>query len=199
MPLLHKAVNRCTQPQPPRMFKFFLALALISTCLFVSAQNDSFSKQTILREDFEKTANWKESDQDRRFFYAKYPKDFNLTTALSVIKSERDFEKFLQAKTWCIDNFKVSIPHLLILLTDTTKVGLTGTADLIIWDRVQSGDLKFYGHGGNIPEDIFTIAGRCSYILNELTGENFLWVHMATTKKELELYRRLWKSWFGRL
>lgn len=177
----------------------FLTTHLLSTIIF--GQNLSSSNDTLplIRKDFEKTANWVKADSDRHFYYLKYGDTMTLEKAIMIIKHDKDFWTFLQAKTYCIDNFKTSVPKLIAMLTDTTKVGLTNSADLIIWDRLQTKELTFYGHGGLINEDIFTVAGRCSYILNELTDENFALVHVATTMKELEIYQALWTSWFGRL
>jgi hypothetical protein len=66
---------------------------------------------------------------------------------------------------------------------------------LIIWERIGSGDLKFYGHGGGMQEDIFTIAGRASWILNELTGEEFAVVHCSMTEVQANEYKRLWTEY----
>ena len=49
-------------------------------------------------------------------------------------------------------------------------VGLTNSADVIIWERIESGELKFYGHGWVIEDDLFSVAGRASWPLKELTG-----------------------------
>jgi hypothetical protein len=199
-PASAKPWSLCAISQPPTMLKFLVAF-LTSFCICQScfAQSDSTGTLTLIRHNFKKTANWKDADKDRKFYYGKYPNDYNLDRAIKVIKTEKDFGSLLQAKTYCIDNFRTSIPKLIDLLVDTTKVGLINTADLIIWDRVQSGELKFYGHGGVIEEDLFTVAGRCSYILNELTGEKFLLVHKTTPKQELEYYQRFWTRWFARL
>lgn len=171
----------------------FLVIASQAQAQINSASIDSL---TIIRQDFRKPANWEQADKYRNFYYDSYPKSMNLQKALSIIKNEKDFTTFLQAKTWCIDSFRISVPKLIILLTDTTKVGLKNTGDLIIWDRVNSGDLKYYGHGGVIYEDIFTIAGRASYILHELTGESFALVNMKTSKDKLKVYQEIWHRWF---
>ena len=170
-----------------------LLLALESFGQITIPETDTFP---ILRKDFKKTSNWLKADSNRNFYYSKYDDTMNIVKAVRIIKSEKNFYKFLQAKTYCIDNFKESISLIISMLTDTTKVGLINTADLIIWDRLKTNELKFYGHGGSIDEDIFTVAGRCSYILNELTDENFAQVHVATTLNELTIYQSLWKSWF---
>jgi hypothetical protein len=153
-----------------------------------------------IKSDFDKTPNWIQADSNRHLNYLQYPGTMNLKVAVEIIKSEKDFWKLLQAKTWCIDNYKVSVPFLIEMITDKTKVGIQNATDLIIPDRVATKELIVHSnHGTSINEDIFTIAGRCSHILNELTGENFALVHVATTKSELKIYQKLWKSWFEHL
>lgn len=76
---------------------------------------------------------------------------------------------------------------------------MTNTADLIIWGRIVTGDLEFYGHGGIITEDIFTVAGRASWILNELTGESFAEVHVNLTEKQSEEFKKQWMRYIAKL
>lgn len=186
---------------------FFITALLYSTVVFGQvtgfAQLERLlnNKDTtpLIRNEFVKTPNWIEADKDRHFYYAKYGDTMTLAKAIKVIKQEKDFWTYLSAKTYCVDHFKQAVPELIALLTDTTKVGLINTADLIIWDRMSTKELQFYGHGGVIDEDIFTVAGRSSHILNELTNENFALVHVATTLPELRIYQALWISWFRRL
>jgi hypothetical protein len=162
----------------------------------IKALNDSFP---IPPKNFTKPHNWKEADKNRNHYYRDYPSSMNLSEALTIITTDKDFGKFLQAKKWCIDNYIKAIPDLLDLLTDTTKVGLENSADLIIWDRIKTKELEFYGHGGIISEDIFTIAGRCSHILHALTGEKFATVYMGIKKEYLLVYQEIWLNWFWEL
>lgn len=55
-----------------------------------------------------------------------------------------------------------------------------------------TGELKFYGHGGIIQEDLFTVAGRASWILNELTNEKFAVVHGNLTQQQSETFKEMW-------
>ena len=64
---------------------------------------------------------------------------------------------------------------------------------------MNTGDLKFYGHGGVITEDLFTIAGRASWILNELTGEDFAIVHGNLTQFDAEKFKTLWTDYIDKL
>jgi hypothetical protein len=114
-----------------------------------------------------------------------------LVNFLKTVKEKSDFSVFLGAKSWAIKNYTEAFPYLISLLTDTTTVGLTNSADLIIPGR----NLPFYGHGGVIDEDIFTVAGRASYILNDLTGESFAVVRPTTPMIELKNFQLLWLAW----
>jgi hypothetical protein len=103
------------------------------------------------------------------------------------------------AKSWCIKNYREAFPHLVARLSAKKKIGLTITADLIIPDRLATNELKFYGHGGMIREDLFTVAGRASWILNEITGESFAVVGGGMTVAEAENFKALWGAWIRKL
>ena len=150
-----------------------------------------------LPDTFSKPAKWLENEKERNGefridYFSPYPDSFKLLTALSYIDTAKEFDKVCKAKSWCIDNFKTCFPLLVARLSYKEKIGLINTADLIIGDRMSTGDLAFYGHGGFVNEDLFTIAGRASWILNDLTGEEFASVHGRLTKEEAENYKALW-------
>jgi hypothetical protein len=63
---------------------------------------------------------------------------------------------------------KQILPKLIELLSDTTFVKLTGTADLIY-----PGADKFYGHGHYIPYDMDWISVRAGWLLENLTFQDF--------------------------
>ena len=72
------------------------------------------------------------------------------------------------------------------MLENPTVVGLQGYADLIIWERIVSKDLPFYGHGWVVPDDLFSIAGRASWVLSEITGQRFGKVTLSSTLEEIK-------------
>jgi hypothetical protein len=129
------------------------------------------------------------------------PAGYNLQKALSLIDNTKSLDTLYFAEAYCIHYYKESVPYLIQRLGVEIKVGLDNTADLIIWDRIASGDLNFYGHGGSIGngEDLFTIAGRASWILNELTGEKFAVVHMDLNEAMAENYKKGWVQYFQSL
>lgn len=162
----------------------------------------NYSKYTLPKY-FKKPKKWLTADKDRKemsrdWYGGSYPDSFKLHNALALIDTATDLS-FVSAKSWCIKNYDQAFPYLIARLTDKRKIGLKNTADLIIWDRIGSGDLKFYGHGGIITEDIFTVAGRASWILNQLTGEEFAIVHGDLTQKQAEKFKTLWIEYIKKL
>jgi hypothetical protein len=147
---------------------------------------------------FKKPEHWTNADHNRKGWAGEsygnsYPDFFILDNALKIIDTETDFLLVRSAKSWCLAHYEQAFPYLVTRLSDKRKIGLKNTADLIIWDRMGTGDLEFYGHGGNINEDIFTISGRASWILNQLTGETFAEVHGDFTEEQSAQFKLLWK------
>lgn len=156
-----------------------------------------------LPKKFTKPKNWLKADEERKgslgdWYGGSYSKTFGIQDALNLIDTATDLS-FGSAKSWCIKNYEVVFPYLIARLSDKRKIGLNNTADLIIWDRIASGDLEFYGHGGVITEDVFTIAGRASWILNQITGEEFAVVHGDLTEQQAEVFKHLWMDYINKL
>ncbi len=188
-------------------------LAIAQTELDLTIKQDTFSYFIIvdtnyskyeLPNKFKKTKKWVKADKNRSGYLGdrygnKYSDTFDLQDALVIIDTATHLSLIGSAKSWCINNYQSVFPYLVARLSNKRKVGLTNTADLIIWDRIVTGDLKFYGHGGGMTEDIFTIAGRASWILNELTGENFAEVHGNMTEPQSEEFKKLWLKFINKL
>ncbi len=175
----------------------------LDTFKYFSISDVNFNKYE-LPDNFKKPENWKQADKERKgimgdFFGNSYSKKFDLKKALEIIDSATQFSEIRSAKSWCINNYSKAFPYLVARLSDKRKIGLENTADLIIWDRIQTGDLKFDGHGGGIDEDIFTVAGRASWILNQLTGENFAVVHGNLTEEQSEDFKLKWLKYLEKL
>jgi hypothetical protein len=112
------------------------------------------------------------------------------------LTSDKDFWKVAKARYWCAKNSPDVIPDLIKLLENPKVVGLEGYADLIIWERIVSKDLPFYGHGWVVPDDLFSIAGRASWILSEITGLRFGNVTPRSTPEELKHLSEAWANWY---
>ena len=172
----------------------------------VRTVNDTFKYFTLadtnlaiyrLPKQFVKPQKWLKADTNwnARFslgYRQAYPTTFDLTQALAMIDTAKEFDHILMAKTWCVDHYAEAFPHLIQRLGFKQKIGLVNSADLIIVDRLATGDMEFYGHGGSVYEDLFTPAGRVSYILNSITGEKFAVVNGDLGVSEAEECKRLW-------
>ena len=151
----------------------------------------------LLPKQFVKPLKWLQADTNwnARFslgYRQAYPTTFNLTQALAMIDTAKEFDHILMAKTWCVDHYAEAFPHLIQRLGFKQKIGLVNSADLIIVYRLTTGDMQYYGHGGILSEDLFTPAGRASYILNSITGEHFAVVNGDLSVSEALEYKRLW-------
>lgn len=172
------------------------------TFKYFSFIDTNYSKYS-LPDNFQKPKKWIKADEQRKgmlgdWYGGSYPDTFNLQNALALIDTATDMS-FGSAKSWCIKNYRRSFPYLVARLSVKRKIGLENTADLIIWDRIGTGDLEFYGHGGIITEDVFTVSGRASWILNQLTGENFAEVHGNLTQQDAERFKTLWIAYIDKL
>ena len=155
-------------------------------------QQDSLRLDYYLPSSFIKPSRWLEAQKEHRFYSLSDTLRFFLNSVLEIIDTEKEFSKLCAAKTWCFAHPSEVFPHLICRLTNKTKIGLENTADLIIWDRIMTNELKFYGHGGAMQEDIFTVAGRSSWILNWMTGEHFTSVGIALTPQMASEYQKAW-------
>lgn len=98
-------------------------------------------------------------------------------------------------KYWSSIHYEALIPELIFRLTYTEVVGLKNYRDIIIWDRVDSGDMTLDGPGAEVKDDLFAVAGRANYLLKNLTGEDFGDIGMATSHEERLEIRDRWVSW----
>jgi len=153
---------------------------------------DSACTTYELTPSFKKPIAWIEAEKEHRFYSSMDTLGFSLNKVLALLDSAKNFWDLCAAKTWCFAHPYEVFPHLICRLSNKTKIGLTNTADLIIWDRIQTGELKFYGHGGGMQEDIFTVAGRASWILNWMTGEDFASVGIEMTPNMAIKYQADW-------
>lgn len=164
---------------------------------------DTAISQYKLPAGYKKTKKWESADKARKDFpwgyYGQYGAAYGLKDALAALDTAKQFHNICIANSWCLDHYEVVFPYLVVRLGEKRKVGLENSADLIIWDRLGTGDLESYGHGGSVDEDLFTVAGRASWILGEITGEDFSQVHGETSKEVIIQYKRFWLSYLQRL
>lgn len=195
----------------------FILIAFISLTVLASA-NAGAQKKEIRNPDKRpidflvpsKTATYMKSKEYRsaierleRGFWWLYEPDEkeqilsqSKEAILRNLTSDKDFWKVAKARYWCAKNASEVIPDLIKLLENPKVVGLKGYADLIIWERIESKDLPFYGHGWVVPDDLFSIAGRASWILAEITGQRFGKVTPKSTSEELKQLCEAWANWY---
>lgn len=165
---------------------------------YFSIHDTNFFKYE-LPSSFEKPKKWQNKSSEREWYGAEFSDSLKLKDILSLIDSSDRLSDVCKVKSWCLKNYQIAFPYLVSKLSIKEKIGLKNTADLIISCRMNTGDLKFYGHGGVIGEDLFTAAGRVSWILNEITGEDFVSVQCNMTKEVSEEYKSLWVKYIKEL
>lgn len=179
----------------------FIVDIILFCGLFISTflvQSTNDKNNFSLPSKFKKNDRWLKEENIRRSLltYHSGPLDtITLDGALLNLRKEKSYSTFLTVKSWCIRNYQLTFPYLVSMLTDTSTVGLTYTTELIIPGRTSTQT----GRGNMVKEDLFRVCGRSSYILNQLTGENFAVVTPSTTLKELIRYQQMWKDWIARL
>lgn len=114
---------------------------------------------------------------------------------LEKIENDPSYQHLKVVEKWSSLHYQALIPELIFRLTQVSKVGLTDAEEIIIWDRVDSGDLIVTGPGAEIEDDLFMVAGRANYLLQNLTGENFGPASMGASEKELIHLRDHWINW----
>lgn len=118
---------------------------------------------------------------------------------LKKVDRDKNYRYIFEAEYWISYNYELIIPALIERVSNKKEIGLSNTADLIIWERIQSQDLEFYGHGGIAQDDLFTVAGRANHLLKKATGQNFGNVSMYSTEKHLKKLQNRWAYWISNL
>ena len=152
-------------------------------------------------KEFKKPDKWIEADRRASLGYFEKPNtellNMDLEKSVSVIDTETDLKKLFLARDWCRKNYKACFPVLIEKLIDTTYVGLTEFFDTMVPGRNEKSQI--YGHYGVVNEDIYTRAGRASYILNQITGEDFAVVRINNDYNSLQQYKEAWIKYVKKL
>ena len=120
----------------------------------------------------------------------------------TFIHSRKDYEYIFRIPFWAaMDSVRYSwlIPKLINDLTDTTFVGLINANDITIWSRVKSGDMAHNTLNYQIDDDIFTVAGRASWVLKRLSKNEFGIIKLNMQNKELKAIQNRWIKWYNTL
>ena len=161
-----------------------------------------------LPEKFLKPAKWIYADtvpMAWEDFYCKeiIVKDLSLIKEFSIIDKDNNLCNLYSSLIWCRANYREAFPELIKRLTDTTNVGIEKFTDLNIRGRDKYNSLNPISTGQkpgiSINEDIFMIAGRASWILNSITGEDFSSVRTGYDLQKLKKIQQEWCIWIKEL
>lgn len=184
------------------MTRLFFILIFLLAATICSGQADSvvFPKNLKPSGKFKK-AILEQTYEYNRLFYWDSATNKNYSTAfiLDKIDNDSNYHYIFLAEYWIAFHYADIIPALIKRVTNKKEVGLANSADLIIWERVQAKQMKFYGHGGISNDDLFTIAGRANSLLTKITGENFGHVSMYSTQGQLKYLQEKWIEWIEQL
>ncbi|MEM6342890.1 MAG: hypothetical protein AAF927_03385 [Bacteroidota bacterium] len=114
---------------------------------------------------------------------------------LRRIDKDPNYRSIEIIKHWSALHYEALIPELILRITYTEVVGLKNYKDIIIWDRVDSGDMVLNGPGAEIRDDLFAVAGRANFLLKNLTGEDFGDIGINTSAEERLFIRDQWVNW----
>jgi hypothetical protein len=185
------------------MTRTLLALPFIVLAAFSGqAQTDSlkFPNSVKLPDKFQKAIKHQTKEYDRLFYRdSATTKYYSVPFMLDKIDNDSNYHYLFLAEYWIAFHYASTIPELIKRVTNKKEVGLTNSADLIIWERVQAKQMQFYGHGGISKDDLFTIAGRANRLLTEITGQDFGHVSMYSNQEQLVSLQEKWINWLKSL
>lgn len=114
----------------------------------------------------------------------------------------KDYEYIFRIPFWiAMDSARYAkyIPELILKLTDTTYIGLTNASDVTIWARLKTGQMTHNPLNYQIDDDIYTVAGRASWILKRLSKNEFGIIKPGLKEKELLTIQKQWIKWLNTL
>jgi len=161
--------------------------------------NLEFPSKDKLPKEFQEAIEEQTREYYRLFRNDTTTKNYSTDFILEKIDNSKNYDYIFAAEYWIAFHYQEIIPFLIERVSNKKEIGLTNTADLIIWERVNSKHLKFYGSGGVSQDDLFTIAGRANRLLIKITGENFGHISMYSSQKELEELQTKWVEWLDKI
>jgi len=158
-----------------------------------------FPDPAVLPDNFQKAIVAQVAEFKRLFQNDSTDKNYSTIFMLGKIDNDSNYNYLFLAEYWIAFHYKEIIPELIKRLTIKKEIGLINSADLIIWERIKNKQMEFYGHGLNCADDLFTISGRANRLLTVITGENFGYVLMYSTKEQLAELQSSWIKWLKAL
>jgi hypothetical protein len=164
---------------------------LLAICLFLVST--TFSQRRLV--------SWSQQNIEN-FTKEMYDAAQKLSPAelLSKNVTDKSWAEVFSTLNASVNNYKKDTSYwksLAGMVANNTEAKLSGTSRLVIWDRIISGDIVFEGKGLVIDNDLFTVGGRANQILQNLTGQNFGYVTMQTSEKDLIKLRDRWMDFLS--
>ncbi|NHN26118.1 hypothetical protein FIA58_010560 [Flavobacterium jejuense] len=183
-----------------------IIISILFLSLSCKSQSETENNNLVFPENIVLSGTFSEQIKEQKNeFYRIFRKDttriksYSTEFILDKIDNSKEYQYIFESEYWLAFNYKKMIPELIKRITNNREIGLINTADLIIWERIESGDLKFYGHGGVAFDDLFKISGRANHLLKNITGEDFGNVMMNTSQKELTELQNKWIEWLSKI
>jgi hypothetical protein len=181
-----------------------IIISILFLCLSCKSQSETENNDLVFPENIVLSDTFSEQIKEQKSeYYRIFRKDttrikkYSTEFILDKIDNSKEYQYIFESEYWLAFNYKKMIPELIKRITNNKEIGLINTADLIIMERIESGDLEFYGHGGVAFDDLFKISGRANHLLKNITGQDFGNVMMKTTQTELNELQKKWIEWLS--
>ncbi|MBK9633641.1 MAG: hypothetical protein IPO64_03755 [Bacteroidetes bacterium] len=128
-------------------------------------------------------------------------KTYTAPFILNKIDNHPSFDYLFRASYWLVldSNYQRIIPELIKRITDTTYVGLTDANDVVIWERVKTGEMKRNGIAFYVDDDLYIVAGRADWLLRRISGLDNGRVKMNPAMADLKALQQKWLAWYKTL
>lgn len=120
---------------------------------------------------------------------------------LDKIDHEPSFDYLFRTSYWLVldSNYQKIIPELINRITDTSYVGLTDADDVVIWERVKTGEMKRNGIAFYVDDDLYIVAGRANWLLRRISGLDNGRVNIHPNPADLKIIKEKWMNWYKSL
>jgi len=125
--------------------------------------------------------------------------DIKLPQVLLQLETDKNYRHLLLIRYWVAFHYRELVPELILRLRNKGIIGLENYEGILIMERIRAGHMKNYGQGSIEKNDLFSLAGRCNWLLTEITGEHFGNVSMYSSAKDLSRLQERWINWLSML
>jgi hypothetical protein len=82
-------------------------------------------------------------------------------------------------------------------LGDRSMRALDATSQLVIWERIRTGEILFEGKGFQVDDDLFQVAGRANWVLRVLHKKNFGSIKPSSGTEEVKAIADRWRAYLA--